>query len=89
MSMEFIPFLLFLVTFLVLLAGYPVAISLAGVAIIFAGFGIWTGAFNQRPWLYSRTLVWGRHQPNADRRTAIRVYGRAVRENQNRRKFAD
>ena len=46
MSMEFIPFLLFLVTFLVLLAGYPVAISLAGVAIIFAGFGIWTGTFN-------------------------------------------
>ena len=45
MSMEFIPFLLFLVTFLVLLAGYPVAISLAGVAIIFAGFGIWTGTF--------------------------------------------
>ncbi|HBK13723.1 MAG TPA: C4-dicarboxylate ABC transporter [Gammaproteobacteria bacterium] len=44
--MEFIPFLLFLVTFLVLLAGYPVAISLAGVAIIFAGFGIWTGTFN-------------------------------------------
>lgn len=46
MSMEFIPFLLFLVTFLVLLAGYPVAISLAGVAVIFAGFGIWTGTFN-------------------------------------------
>ena len=46
MSMEFIPFLLFLVTFLVLLAGYPVAISLAGVALIFAGFGIWTGTFN-------------------------------------------
>jgi tripartite ATP-independent transporter DctM subunit len=34
------------VTFLVLLAGYPVAISLAGVALIFAGFGIWTGTFN-------------------------------------------
>jgi tripartite ATP-independent transporter DctM subunit len=46
MSMEFVPFLLFLVTFLVLLAGYPVAISLAGVALIFAGFGIWTGTFN-------------------------------------------
>ena len=46
MSMEFIPFLLFLVTFLVLLTGYPVAISLAGVAIIFAGLGIWAGTFN-------------------------------------------
>lgn len=46
MSMEFIPFLLFLVTFLVLLAGYPVAITLAGVALIFAGFGVWTGTFN-------------------------------------------
>ncbi|MAD08577.1 MAG: C4-dicarboxylate ABC transporter [Gammaproteobacteria bacterium] len=44
--MEFIPFLLFLVTFLVLLAGYPVAITLAGVALIFAGFGVWTGTFN-------------------------------------------
>jgi tripartite ATP-independent transporter DctM subunit len=46
MSPELIPFILFLVTFLVLLAGYPVAITLAGVAIIFAGLGIWAGTFN-------------------------------------------
>lgn len=44
--MELIPLLLFLVTFVVLLAGYPVAITLAGVAVIFAGLGIWTGTFN-------------------------------------------
>ena len=41
--MEMIPLLLFLVAFLVLLAGYPVAITLGGIAVIFAGVGIWTG----------------------------------------------
>jgi tripartite ATP-independent transporter DctM subunit len=44
--LELIPLLLFLVTFAVLLTGYPVAISLAGVALIFAGIGILTGTFN-------------------------------------------
>ena len=44
--MEMIPLLLFLVAFLVLLAGYPVAITLGGIAVIFAGVGIWTGTFN-------------------------------------------
>lgn len=43
---ELIPLLLFLVTFAVLLTGYPVAITLAGVALIFAGVGILTGTFN-------------------------------------------
>lgn len=44
--LELIPLLLFLVTFAVLLTGYPVAVSLAGVALIFAGIGILTGTFN-------------------------------------------
>ena len=44
--LELIPLLLFLVTFAVLLTGYPVAITLAGVALIFAGLGILTGTFN-------------------------------------------
>ena len=44
--LELIPLLLFLVTFGMLLTGYPVAITLAGVALIFAGVGIVTGTFN-------------------------------------------
>ena len=42
---EFIPLLMFGVICLVLLAGFPVAFSLAGTAIIFAGIGIFTGTF--------------------------------------------
>ena len=44
--LELIPLLLFVVTFGMLLTGYPVAITLAGVALIFAGVGIVTGTFN-------------------------------------------
>lgn len=42
---EFIPLLMFGVICLVLLAGFPVAFSLAGTALIFAGIGILTGTF--------------------------------------------
>ena len=42
---EFIPLLMFGVICLVLLAGFPVAFSLAGTAFIFAGVGILTGTF--------------------------------------------
>ncbi len=42
---EFIPLLMFGVICLVLLAGFPVAFSLAGTALIFAGFGVLTGTF--------------------------------------------
>ena len=42
---EFIPLLMFGVICLVLLAGFPVAFSLAGTALIFAGAGILTGTF--------------------------------------------
>ena len=42
---EFIPLLMFGVICLVLLAGFPVAFSLAGTALIFAGQGVITGTF--------------------------------------------
>ena len=43
---EFIPIIMFVVVCLVLLAGFPVAFSLAGTAIIFAGIGVLTDTFN-------------------------------------------
>ena len=42
---EFIPLLMFGVICLVLLAGFPVAFSLAGTALIFAAGGVLTGTF--------------------------------------------
>lgn len=44
--MELIPFLLFICICLVLVAGYPVAFSLAGTSIVFAGIGVLTGTFD-------------------------------------------
>jgi TRAP-type mannitol/chloroaromatic compound transport system permease large subunit len=43
---EWIPFIMFLTVCLVLMAGYPVAFSLAGTALIFAFFGMLTGYFD-------------------------------------------
>jgi tripartite ATP-independent transporter DctM subunit len=43
---EFIPLLMFLVVCLVLMAGYPVALSLSGTALIFALAGYATGTFD-------------------------------------------
>ena len=43
---EFIPLLMFLVVCLVLMAGYPVALSLSGTALIFALAGVATGTFD-------------------------------------------
>ena len=43
--MDYTPLLMFAVVCLVLLAGYPVAFSLAGTALAFAGFGIISGTF--------------------------------------------
>ncbi|MDB2480190.1 TRAP transporter large permease subunit [Porticoccaceae bacterium] len=43
---EFIPFLMFLTVCLVLMAGYPVALSLAGTALIFALVGTAVGLFD-------------------------------------------
>ena len=45
--MEFIPLYMFAAICLVLMAGYPVAFSLAGTALIFAGFGVMTGGFEE------------------------------------------
>lgn len=44
--MEYIAILMFVVVCLVLLLGYPVALSLAGTALIFAGIGIVTNTFD-------------------------------------------
>ena len=44
--MDTTPLLLVAVAFAILLAGYPVALTLAGVALIFAGIGSLNGAFN-------------------------------------------
>jgi len=43
---EFIPFLMFLTVCLVLMAGYPVALSLAGTALLFALVGAAAGLFD-------------------------------------------
>ena len=43
---DFIPFLMFLAVCLVLMAGYPVAFSLAGTALLFAMVGTVTGHFD-------------------------------------------
>lgn len=44
--MEWMPFYLFAAVFLFLLAGYPVAFTLAGTALLFAGFGQVSGHFD-------------------------------------------
>ncbi len=44
--MSYTPLAMFAVTFAALLAGYPVALTLAGVALLFALVGMLTGAFN-------------------------------------------
>ena len=46
MIVEYIPLLMFLTVCLVLLAGYPVAFSLAGTALLFALVGNATGHFD-------------------------------------------
>ena len=43
---DLIPFFMFLVACLVLMAGYPVAFSLAGTALLFALVGTVTGHFD-------------------------------------------
>jgi len=44
--MSLAPIFLFLAVFLVLILGYPVALSLAGTALIAAGIGVLTGTFD-------------------------------------------
>ena len=45
--MDWVALLLFISVILVLLAGFPVAFTLAGTALIFAGIGILTGNFSE------------------------------------------
>ncbi len=45
--MEWVAALLFVVVIVVLLAGFPVALTLGGTALIFAGAGILGGSFNE------------------------------------------
>ncbi len=45
---EFIPLLMFAAVFVALLAGYPVALTLAGVALVFAFFGMTFGVFDPK-----------------------------------------
>ncbi len=44
--MEYAPIIMFVVVCLVLMLGYPVALSLAGTALTFAWFGMLTGTFD-------------------------------------------
>ncbi len=44
--MEWFPALMFVTVCIVLLAGFPVAFSLAGTALIFAGIGVYSGELN-------------------------------------------
>lgn len=44
--LEMLPLLMFLVVCLALMAGYPVAFTLAGVSLLFAGLGILLGVFD-------------------------------------------
>jgi len=46
MIVTYLPLLLFLAVFIVLLLGYPVALSLGGVAVIFALLGELSGTFD-------------------------------------------
>ena len=43
---ELIPLIMFMAVCLVLMAGYPVALSLAGTALLFAALGLYTGHFD-------------------------------------------
>ena len=45
---ELIPIIMFLAVFAALLAGYPVALTLAGVALLFALGGMAAGTFDGR-----------------------------------------
>lgn len=56
---ELIPLWMFLVVCIALMAGYPVAFTLAGVALIFAGFGIVTDVFSAKLLLAYPDRVFG------------------------------
>ncbi len=53
------PFILFGLVFLVLLLGYPVALTLAGVSLAFAGFGVLIGSFDANDLLFLPGRLYG------------------------------
>lgn len=57
--MDLTPLAMFAVTFAALLAGYPVAITLAGVALIFAFVGVITGAFSPSDFGFTPGRIFG------------------------------
>jgi len=56
---EILPLLLFLLTCLVLMAGYPVAFTLAGVAILFAGAAMAFGVFDASVLTFTPNRLFG------------------------------
>ncbi len=56
---EWIPLLMFCCACLVLLTGYPVALSLGGVALIFAGIGVATGSFDASYLIATPSRIFG------------------------------
>jgi tripartite ATP-independent transporter DctM subunit len=56
---EAAPFILFGLVFAGLIAGYPVALTLAGVSLAFAGFGILIGAFDASNLLFLPGRLYG------------------------------
>ena len=62
-----------------LMAGYPVALTLGGVALGFAFAGHWSGVMNWRCSARCRPYVRRHDQRGADRDPAVRVHGRDAR----------
>jgi len=56
---EAAPFILFLLVFVALMAGYPVALTLAGVSLAFAGAGALVGAFDATDLLFLPGRLYG------------------------------
>lgn len=56
---ELMPLFLFLVTCIVLMAGYPVAFTLSGVAILFAFIGMATGTFDSSVLTFTPNRLFG------------------------------
>ena len=87
--LELIPFIMFLTVCLVLLAGYPVAFSLAGTAIVFALFGTLGGVFDLVFASIAQSPVWHYGKYHVDCGTPVCIYGDYVGEVAPSRRFAE
>jgi len=73
---EIFVFLLFFGVCSMLMAGFPVAFSLAGVALIFASLGSLFGAFDiSYLGFFSEPHIRHHDKRSTDRRAAIRLHG--------------